>query len=267
MEEYGIEKNCKKIIFMSNTGYDSMAGNYGKIKDKEIIEKSEIIYPAFSSIPSFQKKENDKLNILFSTESFYGDCGEQIINSFLKLEKLYDIQLIIFSPNLIIPYPKTITYNSFCHKKIMHQIKTNKDIICNPKIGINTFLKKTDIYIRPPIKDHYAFDLVKIMRYGLPIISSDFFAIPEIIEDNKEGFLIDLDDRYYVLKEIKNQTYLSKKLQEHVENQIYSKLKTLIENRNLRNRFGKNARKKAINNFSYKARNKIMKKVYDEAVI
>jgi glycosyltransferase involved in cell wall biosynthesis len=150
----------------------------------------------------------------------------------------------------------------------MAKINKNEDILFHnfQDSSLDDHYKKADIFIKPTIKDHYGFYFVKPMQYGLPVITTDFFAIPEVVENGKEGLLIDIMDYNYVLNEKKGQLLLSNSLKKYLEDEIYYKLKMLIENKNLRTEMGRNARKKAITKFSYRANNPAMKRIYEEAV-
>jgi glycosyltransferase involved in cell wall biosynthesis len=262
-QKIALQKSCKKIVFTSKAGYHSMNGNwYGKIRNKEINQKCEVVYPAFLPVKDFKKTNHETINLLFKSSSFYRDSGEQLVNAFKKLQKEFDnLKLIILSKHLEIPYKKTLTYTSINHKRIVKEIQTNKDITYLPIE--NNYYKNADIFIRSTTKDRPAFSLIEPMQYSLPIISTDFFAIPEIIENNKEGLLIPLYN--YVLQEKGSQWILSKSLSNYLEKETYKKLKLLIENKQLRLKLGKNAKKKAETRFSYRARNRLMKRIYEKA--
>jgi glycosyltransferase involved in cell wall biosynthesis len=58
----------------------------------------------------------------------------------------------------------------------------------------NEYLKKTDIFIFPTLNDIFGLVNLEAMQFGLPIISTNEGAIPEIVRDNYNGFLVPRND-------------------------------------------------------------------------
>jgi len=88
--------------------------------------------------------------------------------------------------------------------------------------GASQYLKAFDIYICSSIKEGMPYTILEAMQAGLPIVSTDVGAIPEIISNNKEGLLI----------KPKNSERLAEKI------------KYLIDNPDIAKKLGENAREK-----------------------
>lgn len=78
-------------------------------------------------------------------------------------------------------------------------INENLDSNINLLGGIYTdekyaYFENADIFIHPTLNDALPLVLLDAMQFGLPIISSKIGAIPEIIEDEKNGFLTEPGD-------------------------------------------------------------------------
>ncbi|MCG2690350.1 glycosyltransferase family 4 protein, partial [Candidatus Parcubacteria bacterium] len=52
------------------------------------------------------------------------------------------------------------------------------------------YLKAFDIFCLPSVKEGFPFALLEAMRAQLPIVATKVGAIPEIIENEKEGLLV-----------------------------------------------------------------------------
>jgi glycosyltransferase involved in cell wall biosynthesis len=82
-------------------------------------------------------------------------------------------------------------------------------------------LNKTDVFILPSYYEGLSISILEAMSYGLPIISTCVGGTPEIVEDKKNGLLIDpgnklqlLDAIFYALKnqkELQNYGVVSKR--------------------------------------------------------
>lgn len=88
---------------------------------------------------------------------------------------------------------------------------------------------QSDIFVFPTLKDTWAIVILEAMEYALPVVSSEEGAIPEIITDGKEGYIVKKND-YITLAE---------------------KIETLINDKQLRLKLGENARKKVLENYSF----------------
>lgn len=96
---------------------------------------------------------------------------------------------------------------------------------------------KSDIFILPSYSEAFPLVNLEAMASGLPIIATNVGGIPEAIESNKQGYLIEPGN----VKELAD------------------KISILIESRELRNEFGMNSRKKFLEKFTL---NNMCKKIY-----
>jgi glycosyltransferase involved in cell wall biosynthesis len=129
---------------------------------------------------------------------------------------------------------KAIFIGDYESTKVKHKcntfVKTNQlsDIVSfvGVKIGHEKwdYFRKADIFCFPTHYETESFGLVLIeaMMFGLPIVATNWRAIPDIVDEGENGFLF----------EIKDSTTLSEKLA------------ILVDNSDLRDRFGKNGRDK-----------------------
>jgi glycosyltransferase involved in cell wall biosynthesis len=107
------------------------------------------------------------------------------------------------------------------------------------------------------------------MSVGLPIVATSIFAIPEIVEDGKNGFLISSpisDFRKDFVIEMFDREVLKRKKLSIVASQLVEKLSLLIESSSLRRKMGRYGRMLVEKGrFSIKERNKKLRKIYEEA--
>jgi len=88
-------------------------------------------------------------------------------------------------------------------------------------------LPALDVYICFSVKEGFPYSVIEAMQAGLPIVSTAVGGIPEIIENEKTGLLVEPAD--------------AKTLAE--------KIKTFLDNKNLAENFGQNAKAKAETEF------------------
>jgi len=80
--------------------------------------------------------------------------------------------------------------------------------------------KNADILVHPSIWEAFGMSIVEAMWYGLPVIASDIAAIPELVHDGENGYLIPPGNA----------------------EELASVMRDLIGNRDLRLQMGKNSR-------------------------
>ena len=67
--------------------------------------------------------------------------------------------------------------------KLMHGVP-NKQVL--------DILANSDLCLLPTLDDSFGFNIIESMSYGVPVIASGICAIPEIIDNEVDGFLLDL---------------------------------------------------------------------------
>jgi N,N'-diacetylbacillosaminyl-diphospho-undecaprenol alpha-1,3-N-acetylgalactosaminyltransferase len=107
---------------------------------------------------------------------------------------------------------------------------------------IKELISICDIFVLPSYREGVPRTLLEASAMGKAIVTTDAVGCKEVVEDNKNGFLVP----------IKDYKSLSKKIE------------LLIENEKLREIFGKNSRKKAVNEFDIKIVVNEYMKVYRE---
>ncbi|EKD59324.1 MAG: glycosyltransferase [uncultured bacterium] len=132
---------------------------------------------------------------------------------------------------------------------------------------IEEILPETDIYLLPTYTEAFGFAILEAMAYGIPVISTNYFAIPEMISHGATGFLIDTRAfdcdklfRGYLVNEIPED------FSRHVTQNLFTYLCQLIESPELRTEFGREAMAVARSKFSFAARNRAMQQIYREAL-
>lgn len=104
------------------------------------------------------------------------------------------------------------------------------------------FLKDADIYFMPSLKEGLPYALLEAGNNSLPVVASDTGGISEIIENYKNGFLIQVKD----------------------VNAFELALEKLIQDKNLREEFGRKAKEKIIREFDLKKMLQETEKVYQK---
>lgn len=254
-----LSNRCKYIFCMSEASKESAIKILNIPKKKQ--EKFQVIYPTVYPI-KYKKDSNDNIvRLLYLSRthifgnSFYWKGGKLVLQAFEKLKKKYDNIELVFNGYIPPEFKR--------HFEKISSIKFYADI---PYEKVIDFYKKADIFLFPTYGDNFGFTFIEAMGYGLPIICiNNHFASPELVLNNETGFLVDTSFKflkypfgiinYDWIEKWKN---VIKKEDDLVGlNNLVEKLKILIQNKELREKFGNNGRNRLIDGeLSIKARNR-----------
>ena len=92
ISSYLKSKNCKKIVAWTEEAKKTVVG---ALKDNEIENKIEVVYPAIP-LPKFNKIKKDKITLLFLGRYFYSKGGWHTLKIFDAITKKFDNVECIF---------------------------------------------------------------------------------------------------------------------------------------------------------------------------
>ena len=249
VEKLLMSEACRKIIPLSYASKRTLQ-RYLDIPE----EKIEVVYPAVPAI-SYKKEYTKKevLNLLFIGGAFDAKGGREVIEAFKILSKSY--------PNL------SLTIRGPVKEELLNDVK-NVTILGRVlrNVLFEIYYPNTDIFLLPTYMDTVGYVLLEAMAFGIPIIATRYFAIPEIVKD--AGLLIeppttlwkpDGSHNYNFLKDLSNEF-------PQTVNDLVDALQRLIENEDLRRKLGDRGKRIVENgDISIKNRNRKLKKIYEDA--
>ena len=252
---------CKKILPYSEAAKKNLMEwiDCSKFKDK-----IEVVHAAYHTT-KIKRKHTDKVVISFICRTspdpldFYQKGGHDLLKAFEILNKKYK--------NVHLKIKGTIPLHL---RNNLHNVTFTEENLPREKF-YEEFLYKPDIYIQPTLVDTFAIAVIEAMSVGLPVVATDTFAMKEIINEGKNGFLIKTKIHWdeYVKSDPSYKQFnkdASKIHPEMVEDML-KKLSLLIENKKLRKKMGENAFK-TVNSgkLSIKERNKKLRRIYEDAL-
>nr|WP_319393028.1 glycosyltransferase family 4 protein [uncultured Desulfobacter sp.] len=254
--------NFKQLIFWSEAGKKTLS-SYGNVTCSRILEKTKVVYPAVRQMDdSLIQFQSEQIHILFGGD-FFRKGGANAVDAFEETQKLYpEIRLRLCCD----PEIDFNTGNQELKLKYLKKIELNPSIQMGrvPRsVMINDILPKTDIFLSPTYYEAFGFAFLEAMAFGIPIITTDCFAIPEIVEHGKTGFLIKIKQfdpeslfQGYQVNRIPQSFF------DHVTQGVYEALCTLIASPESRKNFGMAALETARSKFSMERRNRRMDHIY-----
>ena len=259
-----LRDNFLKLIFKSEAGAKTL-DSYAKITDKRILDKVEVVYPCMRKVDSSLIRYNDRnINFMFSGD-FFLKGGANVVDAFERLQEKYNnISLQICSlPDLRIK-------NEKLKNEYLERIKKNEQIkfgFVNRKEMLDTILPDTDVFVSPTYQETFGFAILEASAYGIPVISTNYFAIPEIIQHEESGYLIDTDHFKFISKgSVCVLNDIPKDFHAYMSDQVYKYMEILAKDPVKRKKMGQKGLNVATTKFSFEQRNCKMKKIYEEGL-
>lgn len=250
--EFPNESRIKRKILQKNVMYaDEIASTSGIMakqlkKQVPMLNKKIYITPFGVDIEKFKKMETKRDN------NFN-------IGNIKKLEKKYGIEYLILGVEKLIQQleengeseiSKTIKVYIFGDgpqkeelEKMITEHKLNNNIFLMDRISNNIVpekLNQLDVFCAPSISESFGVAVVEAMACEVPVIASNVDGFREVMVNGETGYIVEKENA----------------------KQIAESLNKLLKDKDLRVQFGKNGRKRVIENYNWDDNVKKMKEIY-----
>jgi glycosyltransferase involved in cell wall biosynthesis len=252
--EDGIKSTyCKKITPLTKAAQQTMEA---VLDLSQVRNKIEVVYPAIRTMPTGERKKREQIRILFIGNDFQIKGGREVVEAFSVLRPKYDVELVIVS-----------------QEAYSRKLRTQEGVTILPSLSreilLSDWYPNSDIFCLPTYADSFGFVFLEAKAAGLPIVSTNHFHMPEIVQDGESGFLIKSPLSCWKSDFTYNPDWrdmLSHHFPEAVS-ELVQKLSILIEDTSLRRRLGEVGKQEVENGrFSINTRNKQLGKIYREAL-
>jgi glycosyltransferase involved in cell wall biosynthesis len=228
---------CKRIMMHCKASEVEMLKYFPSLKDK-----IEVVYPASSTYSFNRIKYDDRFKVLFVGAWKLAKGGVHLEKAIKMLKDKYDIDLIMHTD----------------YAKDSSKILKRKDML-------KKYHAQADLFVYPSMLDTFGYGLLDAMSVRLPIITTDIYAIPEIVEHAKTGYIIHSPTNWT--------TWQGQDYKKHIHDfpEFAEEIKNAIEfmmlNTNERKKMSDNAYSEILHGkFSIKERNKKLFRIYHEAL-
>jgi len=177
--------------------------------------KVEVIAPGFDVPPLAPRKpEREQINFLFIGREFARKGGPQTVEAFRRLrESNKHVRLTIITRDAEQVKPTAgVTVHSFMNRARLY----------------DEIYPAADVFVMPTTAEGWGFTNAEAMSFALPVISTRISAIPEIVEHNVTGLLIEPSDTEALL----------------------GAMRRMVESRDLREEMGQRGRERFVAHFS-----------------
>lgn len=178
-----------KIVFISKNACD-------KFKDMYNFNNSKIDY-ILNGVEDLNA--DDKIEVLQKMNNRGYDCYNFICSGSLNCRKS-QINLIYALARVESRIREKISITLLGNgpdfnliKQVAKKLKIDKHLVLEGTVNnVHSFLMRSNIYVQPSIDEGLPISIIEAMRVGLPIVGTNVAGIPEQIDHNVNGLLIDI---------------------------------------------------------------------------
>ena len=239
-----LSENCKKILPWSEFSKQRILNVFPELK-----EKIEVVYPAVPFKGKEEKKEKP-LRILYASRYFWIKGGLMALETLKMIKEKFPMTEIIFISD--VPEEIKIKYKGIIFKEVLPQEK------------LFSYLKNSDLFFYPSLIDTFGFLILEAMSFGVPTLAVyhawGTHSVKEIIEDGKNGFLVEFKKDWLEYYKIGND-------EKELIKRLFEKLSLMVQDKKLRRKMSEECIKIIKNGkFSIQRRNKKLRKIYEESM-
>jgi glycosyltransferase involved in cell wall biosynthesis len=180
------------FVFWSEAGRRTMT-EYGGIGDANLLKKAKVVYPAVARRRDREEGRHERNLLLFSGD-FFRKGGVHVVDAFERLQPRYPgIRLrLCCDPELDFRCNDTSI-----RREMIDRIAKNRFIeigrVSRAEI-VEVLLPRAIAYLLPTYDETFGFAVLEAMAAGCPVIATKEFALPEMIDHEKNGWLLEYSE-------------------------------------------------------------------------
>ena len=275
LAEFLLSDRCRAVLPYSNASKGYLLACLDEWRD-EIEKKTEVLNLA---IDSYLIRKDDKptatndrpVRFLFVGTHFFDKGGREVVRAFRQVRECGPCELTVVTAA---PPHQRREFENFL-PILMKEKNVSYHPTGIPRRKLLELYRTSDVFVFPSYMDQVPFVLIEAMASGLPLIGSNSYAVPEMVMEGENGFVVESPwvafpaDRPRTEGRIK--AYREAVLDEHnfdgVVEQLVNSMTRLVRDSRLRDRLGRNSlRLVREGKFSVAVRNRQLSSVYERAI-
>lgn len=237
------------------------------ITEPAIREKLRVVYPAVRISSGIDVvKESGCIRFLFVgsiyNNNFNRKGGPELLRAFISLNNKYpktSLTIIGKSDTGLIEKIRYRRNNIYFLERLEHK-------------KISAEMLRHHVYVMPSKYDSFGYSVLEAMSFGLPLITTNHSALPEMVANGVNGFLLEAKFKPYAAS-YPDEWRLNAKyntcdrlFSESIEKDLLLKMSMFAENPHLIKSMGEESLRIAKEKFSFEKRKGALKKIYEECI-
>jgi glycosyltransferase involved in cell wall biosynthesis len=258
--------SCKKVIAMSQNARTHMViRNRNDPSLEAVLKKTTVIHPLLEDDQCayenrFNRAASNSFHIVFIGNEFFRKGGTFAVEAFEVLRKRYAVRMTVVSTLSTANEFFPVSPAELDRWKDRMTIAGVESLQNQSSEQIRKLLSTADVLLLPTLEDSFGYSMVEAMATGVAVVATGVEAVPEIIEHNKTGLVIEVP-----LTE-ERRILWSKETGELVTKRLIENLSRLLEQPGRVNQMGRSGRERYEKLFHPNVVGKALAMVYEEAL-
>lgn len=177
-------KRLKRIVCISEACKKSMEIEFGE----KVAAKVKVVYPYIEKHTRDASKAGADVEFLFVSTQFYLKGGRETVEAFkIAYENTKNFHLTVVTHLVEIPDE----YRKLPFVRFVEADLKKEELHC-------AYFSKADVFILPSYQDSFGMVYLEALSFGLPIIATKMYAIPEMVIDGENGILVASPVQYFL---------------------------------------------------------------------
>lgn len=186
-------QSCKRLLALSDYArHFFMVQNVGV--DKALIDKIEVFYGGCTVIDRTDAASDRPFRLCTVGDEFFRKGGIGILRAFDRLRrKMPTAELHIVSGLVANDYVTRTTPED--REQAVDMIRRMPNVVWReglPHADVMRLLAECDVGLLPSLDDTFGWSALEAMSVGLPVVATNLCAMPEIVEQGHNGYLVEL---------------------------------------------------------------------------
>lgn len=179
-----LSRRLQHIVCISEACRKSIEAEFGE----KVASKVRVVYPYIEKHRRDISKTHKNVEFLFVSTQFYLKGGRETVEAFkIIYENCRNVHLTVVTHVAEVPDE----YKNFPFVQFV-EANLNKEVLhC-------TYFSRADVFILPSYQDSFGMVYLEALSFGLPIIATNMYAIPEMVINGVNGILVDSPVNYFL---------------------------------------------------------------------
>jgi glycosyltransferase involved in cell wall biosynthesis len=185
-----LNPRCRRIVCISEACKRTLRIELGD----RVADKAVVVYPYMADRtdrprpPAARQDKEERVNFLFVSTEFYLKGGRETLHAFEKLAATHPnahLTMVTFVPSEIASQYENRPWVTFVPANLDKQ-----DLF-------RLYYDPADVFLMPTYWDSFGMVFLEAVSFGLPIIATTLYTLPEMVENGRSGLLIEPPFPYY----------------------------------------------------------------------
>jgi glycosyltransferase involved in cell wall biosynthesis len=204
---------CAGIVCIS----DACRASTAKVLGEDVAARAQVVYPYAERREQASPGQNSPLRIVFVGSQFWLKGGFELCDAFASLSSTFpDAQLTVISN--VEPGVRA----RFAGESI--------DFVPArlPRSDVADVLASADLFAMPTLVESFGMAALEALAHGLPILTTDVYALSELVQDGVNGVLLRDSFCYWRGLEANTEVWRASNLEHYVSGQRFPELRAQV---------------------------------------